>query len=165
MARLLFGAVRVYKDLRVNTARMGDQAATHVEVCVHCSVPKPIPSHPIPSHPIPSHPISRAGLWQICDMRIVRERLGLDRHKLIALASLVGTDYDMEGTRGLGPVAAVTLVRQLWPHPVGAPGPRPRSAGATELQAFFAAVYDQPIDDKLASMAAGCTACSVRDKM
>jgi hypothetical protein len=47
MARLLFGAVRVYKDLRVNTARMGDQAATHVEVRVHCLV---LNAHPIPSH-------------------------------------------------------------------------------------------------------------------
>jgi hypothetical protein len=115
------------------------------------------------SMPIPSHPISRAGPSQVCDMRVVRERLGLDRHKLIAIASLVGTDYDMEVTRGLGPVGAVALVRQLWPHPVGAP--RPRGAGATELQAFFAAVYDQPIDDKLASMPAGCTACLVRDGM
>lgn len=133
-------------------------------------------------------------------MDIVQTLVGLDRWKLIAIASLVGTDYDMEGARGLGPVGALTLARNSWPPSAGHGGPtrmgqsaavsesqweavedevfmrvfgatntfaEPRSSLATSagpeesLRGFFAAVFDEPINESLAYMPAGCTVFQV----
>jgi flap endonuclease-1 len=49
---------------------------------------------------------------QMIELDDVLNHLGIDRDKLIALAILVGTDYNPKGVKGIGPKKALDLVKQ-----------------------------------------------------
>ena len=48
---------------------------------------------------------------EVIELQDVLNHLGIDRDKLIAIAMLVGTDYN-KGIRGIGPKTALKLVKQ-----------------------------------------------------
>ena len=48
----------------------------------------------------------------VFDMADIETKLSLNRRNLIALAVLVGCDYDQRGVRGVGPGGAVKLVQK-----------------------------------------------------
>ncbi len=49
---------------------------------------------------------------ELVELRHVLEELGIDRRQLVILGILVGTDYNPDGVRGVGPKTALGLVKE-----------------------------------------------------
>ena len=49
---------------------------------------------------------------EVVELKHVLEELGIDRRQLIILGILVGTDYNPDGVRGVGPKTALSLVKE-----------------------------------------------------
>jgi len=49
---------------------------------------------------------------ELIDLKVLLDQLGLSREQLIDLGMLVGTDYNPDGVKGVGPKTALKLIRQ-----------------------------------------------------